>query len=159
MPVPFAFRLRRRLDVPLPKPGWPAAIRRSAFDPDLHAAGIHDLLARSYANGGGSVADFPIWRAKLLQDSEYEPDLCFLACDDDGAVIGVAQCWSSAFIKDLAVDAAWRRRGLGRALLLEAFQVFRARGAPAVELKVEADNATALAFYRRCGMQVVEELA
>ena len=57
-----------------------------------------------------------------------------------GALAGVAQCWTGAFLKDLAVRPDMRRHGLGRALLHHCFAVFRRRGAPAVDLKVEAEN-------------------
>ena len=61
-------------------------------------------------------------------------------------------------MKDLVVHETWRRRGLGEALLLHVFATFRARGAEAVELKVQSDNTGAVRLYERAGMRVVERL-
>lgn len=62
----------------------------------------------------------------------------------------------SAFIKDLVVHPSARRLGLGEALLRQAFLAFAARGADAVDLKVEIDNPTgARRLYERAGMKEV----
>jgi mycothiol synthase len=59
-------------------------------------------------------------------------------------------------VQSLGVRSAWRRRGLGEALLRAAFRELHARGLRAVELGVEAENATgAVRLYERVGMQVV----
>lgn len=68
-------------------------------------------------------------------------------------MIGLAQCWTSAFLKDLVVSAPWRRKGIGRALLLQAFNTFQERGAVHFDLKVEVGNTSnAEQLYRRAGM-------
>ena len=54
------------------------------------------------------------------------------------------------------VNEAWRRRGLGEALLRHSFLTFRARGSEGVELKVESQNLGAICLYERVGMRVVE---
>jgi ribosomal protein S18 acetylase RimI-like enzyme len=77
---------------------------------------------------------------------------CFLALDHTDGLAGVALCWTSAFLKDLAVRADMRRRGLGEALLLHVLSIFRARGATHVDLKVELDNTDGIRLYQRCGM-------
>jgi [ribosomal protein S18]-alanine N-acetyltransferase len=50
-----------------------------------------------------------------------------------------------------AVDPAWRRRGLGTALLGWLEQVARAAGAVRVDLECRQSNAAALAFYAARG--------
>ena len=79
----------------------------------------------------------------------------FLARDGTGRLAGVAQCWTSGFVKDLAVARDWRRRGLGRALMLRVFAAFAERGAPSVDLKVRAGNTAGRAFYDALGMRKV----
>ena len=76
----------------------------------------------------------------------------FVAVGAAGDPVGLAQCWTSGFIKDLAVVPPWRGRGIGDALLAEVFLEFRNRGLPHVDLKVGAANAPALSVYRRAGM-------
>lgn len=141
--------LRRDLRAPVPPPRWPEGVSLLAFDPEQHAGSIHSLLSAAYAQGGGTIASFEPWWADLRGDAEYDPSLVFLAAPTPEMVVGAAQCWSSGFVKDLAVAAPWRRQGVGGALLLHAFAVFRARGALHIELKVEAGNGDALRLYRR----------
>ena len=93
----------------------------------------------------------------MTSDAEFDPRLWFLA-ETDGELAGVALCWTSGFVKDLAVHESWRRRGLGEALLRHVLATFRARGARVTELKVESDNARAVRLYERLGMRVVERL-
>lgn len=117
---------------------------------------MHRLLEVGYAQGGGEVGTFNAWWAGLRNDDEFAEDLCFLAVSDEGGVVGVAQCWTSAFIKDLAVHPLYRRRGIAEALLKAVFYEFHRRGGRQVDLKVRIDNATgALQLYEKIGMREV----
>ncbi len=153
----LVLRMRRSLSDPIPFPAWPEGIRLVPFEPERHAQPIHALLLTAYAKGGGYVEPFAIWWPSLRDDSEYDPALCFVAVNEQGDVVGVAQCWTSAFIKDLAVHPALRRQGMGSTLLREAFCAFRQRGAAFVDLKVDADNPSgALHLYRSHGFEEIE---
>jgi ribosomal protein S18 acetylase RimI-like enzyme len=127
-----------------------------------HAAKVHALLVAAYVQGGGYqgggyVEPFAIWWPSLTQDAEYDPALCFVAADEGGDILGVAQCWTSAFVKDLAVSPSARRRGLGSALLCHAAHTFRERGSAVIDLKVDADNPSgALHLYRSLGFREIE---
>lgn len=150
-------RMRRSLADPVPEPAWPIGIRLTSFEPERHAQKVHALLVQAYARGGGYVEPFVIWWPNLRDNSEFDPALCFIAVDADGEAVGVAQCWASAFVKDLAVAPALRRHGLGSALLHHAFQVFRERGSRHIELKVHSGNPSgALRLYRSHGFEEVE---
>jgi ribosomal protein S18 acetylase RimI-like enzyme len=153
----LVLRMRRRLADPVPESVWPVGTGLIPFAPDLHAGQVHALLVKAYAQGGGYVEPFAIWWPSLRDDSEYDPTLCFIAADEHGEILGVAQCWTSAFIKDLAVAPAKRRQGLGAALLCHALRVFSVRGAAYVDLKVHADNPTgALRLYRSLAFDEIE---
>jgi ribosomal protein S18 acetylase RimI-like enzyme len=103
------------------------------------------------------VEPFAIWWPSLRGDSEYDPALCFVAANGQDDILGVAQCWTSAFVKDLAVVPAARRHGLGSALLCHAFRIFRDRGAAFLDLKVDADNPSgALRLYRSLRFEEIE---
>jgi ribosomal protein S18 acetylase RimI-like enzyme len=130
---------------------WPEGIRLERFTHAM-ARDAHALMTAAYADGGGRMPAFEAWWRALSQDGEYASELCFPVRDQSGQLAAFAQCWTSGFVKDFAVHPDWQRRGLGRALLLHVFQVFRMRGAIAVSLKVEADNARALQFYRNLGL-------
>jgi ribosomal protein S18 acetylase RimI-like enzyme len=153
----LVLRMRRFLAERVPETVWPAGIGLIPFRPDLHAGQVHALLVEAYARGGGYVEPFAIWWPSLRDDSEYDPTLCFIAADEQGEILGVAQCWTSAFIKDLAVAPAMRRKGLGSALLCHAFRVFSERGAFFVDLKVDTGNPSgALRLYRSLGFDEIE---
>ena len=156
----LVLRMRRDLSEPLPPPSWPHPVRLVPFEPERHAPMVHGPLVAAYAQGGGYVEPFGVWWPSLRNDAEYDPALCLVAADEQGEVAGVAQCWTSAFVKDLAVRPDSRKRGVGSALLLEAFRVFRERGEAFLDLKVDSDNPSgAVRFYRAHGMREVESYA
>ena len=60
------------------------------------------------------------------------------------------------WIGTLGVREAWRRRGLGLALLHESFRRFRSRGETTVALGGDVENPTgATRLYERAGMTVL----
>lgn len=157
MAGPLVLTMRRLLSGSLPQPAWPDGVRRVDFVPDRHARAVHALLRAAYRQGGGYVEPFGLWWPSLQGDAEYDPALCLVAVDGRDEVVGVAQCWTGAFVKDLAVAPDRRRQGLGAALLSSVLHVFRERGAEFVALKVRSDNPTgAIGLYLACGFAVVE---
>jgi ribosomal protein S18 acetylase RimI-like enzyme len=150
-PTPWV-RMQRDLAIPVPAPAWSAGYRLVPFaSADLPA--LHELLTHGYSLGGGHVPPFEDWQAALLANDDFDPTLVFVIRDTSDAIVAVCLCWSSAFIKDLVVDPLARRLGLGEALLRQAFLAFAARGAGAVDPKVEIDNPTgAKRLYERAGM-------
>lgn len=149
--------MRLVLDGELPPPRWPAGLSVRALalgdTPALHA-----LLVHAYRHGAGSVPAYAEWLSWLIEDSEFDPAVCPLVFAGDG-LVAAAICWTSAFVKDLAVHEAFRGRGVGEALLRHVFWTFRARGATKVELKARAHNAPALRLYARVGMVPVERIS
>lgn len=147
-----AFRLRKALDRPIPEPEWPAGFSCRTLLPD-DAAGVHRLLRAAYIEGPG-VPDCAEWWTRFSSDAEFDASLCFLVFRQR-ELAGAALCWTSAFLKDLAVHPDARRLGIGDNLLRLVFRSFQARGGHAVDLKVEADNASAIRLYERAGMHRV----
>jgi len=58
-------------------------------------------------------------------------------------------------VNDLAVDPAFRRHGLARALLRHAIEAARARGCRRATLEVRPTNAPALALYGGFAFEIV----
>ncbi len=151
--------LRMRIDLlgGIPPPRWPEGSGVRTF----HASDgprLHALLEHGYRNGGGAVDALGVWLPALIGDSEFDPATCFLVEVGD-ELAAAAVCWSPGFVKDIVVHETWRRHGLGEALLRLAFATFQARGIAAVELKVHADNASAIRLYERVGMRTVERIS
>ncbi|NWE21511.1 N-acetyltransferase [Pseudomonas sp. P7548] len=145
--------LRRDLLGSLPAPQWPAGTQLDHYRDEL-APAIHAVLSMTQAQGGGRVASLEEWRQQFTTDAEFDPSLCLVASNRDG-ILGVAQCWTSAFIKNLSVHPCAQGQGLGRALLLHTFHVFKQRGEPYVDLKVLESNGRARQLYESAGMRFV----
>lgn len=145
--------MRRNLAEGVPLFAWPEGIELTEYRPEL-AAAVHHLMELGYREGGGRVPSLEVWQQRFETDPEYDPTLCFIARDAEG-IVGVAQCWTSAYIKNLVVHPRVQGLGLGRALLLHAFKVFQQRHEGFVDLKVREDNLRAQRLYESAGMYVV----
>ena len=153
---PFVLRMRRELKGTHPEPSWPGGIRIRELNhkdkKEIMAA--HAVLESVYYEGGGGAAKFSKWWPQLRKDKEFDPALFFIASDVEG-IVGICQCWTSSFIKDVAVIPRARRRGIARALILTAFEAFQKRGAEHVDLKVREENAAAQRLYESLSMTVI----
>lgn len=103
--------------------------------------------------------EFARWQHAVEENPKYDPSLWFVALDGDD-VAGVSLCWPQAdvdpkmgWVGTLGVRRAWRKKGLGLALLRHSFAVFRQRGLLKAGLGVDASNLTgALRLYEKAGM-------
>lgn len=145
--------MRRDLSQDVPTIEWPNGIELTTYSAE-RASAVHELMQIGYREGGGRVPAPDVWQQQFETDPEYDPALCFIASDAEG-VIGLAQCWTSSYIKNLVVHPRAQGRGLGRALLLHAFKAFRDRREGFVDLKVLESNQRAQRLYEMSGMYVV----
>jgi ribosomal protein S18 acetylase RimI-like enzyme len=151
---PNDVRLRRMLDGALQAPSWPQGFALRTFEP-ADAPEVHALLTRVFDDGADG--SFEEWWARISGDAEFDPKLFFLAHDAAGRLAAVALSWTSAFVRDVAVDPTARRLGLAEALMRHVFTVFQARGAAHVDLKTDlVVNADAARLYRRLDMVEVD---
>ncbi|MEP9374054.1 GNAT family N-acetyltransferase [Mesorhizobium sp. KR1-2] len=147
-------RLRYDLDCTLQAPVWPAGFALRTLLSPADAAALHALLTEVFPERRDEP--FDAWWQKLSTDDEFDPALCFLVFDAAGGLVAAAQCWTSAYLKDLAVRPDARRLGLGEALLRQVFYAFHARGAAHVDLKTDLiENRDAVRLYERLGMRRV----
>lgn len=153
----FVLRMRRELTTAIDTPHWPTGVlcRTLGPKPDTKLVqAAHGVLEAGFWEGGGGAPIFRQWWKALRKDAEFDPELVFLAMEGR-QVIGMAQCWTSAFVKDLAVHPRARRLGIGRALMLQVFGAFATRGASHVDLKVREENTAAIALYHSLRMQTI----
>lgn len=146
--------MRRRLDPPEAPVLWPMPLRYVPFEYG-NAEAVHRLLALGTTLGGGHVPDFDTWLTGFKNDPEFDPTLCFVVVDAQD-VIAVAQCWTSAFIRNLVVHPRGQRQGIGERLLSQVFSAFAGREEGQVDLKVMESNLTARRLYERAGMHYVQ---
>ena len=111
-------------------------------------------------------------RTSLGSSGSWAHNLWFLAVEEDNGlhrgrdvIAGVCLCTEflpedsdMAYVDSLGVRRAWRRQGIGLAMLHHAFGVFRRRGKKRVTLHVDAESLTgATRLYERAGMHVEEQ--
>jgi ribosomal protein S18 acetylase RimI-like enzyme len=154
-PVQHYFRLRADLaDLP------PAAIELRTFEPD-DAPAVHQLIEEAFTEiEGHTPMTLEEWRARGMEKSGHDPSLWLLADDEQGlagAALGERWDEGTGYVAELAVARRARGRGLGRALLLGAFDAFRAAGLRHAELSVHGRNRGALALYESVGMRSIWE--
>lgn len=152
----YCLLLRKDLTRPLTAAHWPADVSLVTLSDELLQP-VHALLSQGYSDGSGSIESLEDWRHNLLHDAEFDPQLCFIAMRS-GIVVGVAQGWTSAYLKDLVVHARHQGQGIGRALLARVFEVYAQRGEPCVDLKVMEGNTAARRLYERAGMVQVQRI-
>jgi ribosomal protein S18 acetylase RimI-like enzyme len=81
----------------------------------------------------------------------------FLVAESDGQIVGAVMAGYEGhrgWINYLAVAPAARKKGVGRALMLEAERGLQAAGCPKINLQVRPDNPGVIAFYERIGFRV-----
>lgn len=95
---------------------------------------------------------FP-WSEKTLASNQGERYLNLkLKVDDDIAAFAITQVvLDEATLFNIAVDPAYQRRGLGRALLEHVIDEVEKRGVATLWLEVRASNAGAIALYEGLG--------
>ena len=64
-------------------------------------------------------------------------------------VVSTAEGGLSGLLEDLVVSSAYRRRGLGKALLSTAMKWAREQGATRIQLLADGRNVPAIIFYRK----------
>ena len=124
----------------------------------VHHRGRPDL----FRDGGRKYDDGQL--AALLADKDHP---ILVAVDGSDRVVGYAFCvyqvhqgegalqdMTTLYLDDLCVDEACRGQHVGSALYQAVLELARSAGCQSVTLNVWACNQEAMAFYRRCGLQV-----
>jgi ribosomal protein S18 acetylase RimI-like enzyme len=160
--VRYSFRMEASLAQLPAEPRWPDGIDVRAGDP-ADSGDVYAAYRESFADAWGAVEEpYADFLHNWGVGGDLDASLWFLAVEG-GELAGVALCLPSrggedelGWVSVLGVRRPWRRRGLGRDLLLHAFRELRARGKQRVGLGVDADSPTgAVALYESVGMRVV----
>ena len=107
---------------------------------------------------------FETWREFGVKQTNLDPSLWFLAWDGDD-VVGLSLNFLErsgdpgyGWVGTIGVRRAWRRRGIGEALLRLSFKALHARGQRRVRLSVDAESITgATRLYERVGMRTIRQ--
>jgi mycothiol synthase len=154
------YRMRIELDRPPEKPQWPEGVTvRTVSEEDAEA--VYEAHQESFEDHWEHARrPFDEWKHAFMGEG-FDPGLWFVA-ESEGEIAGVSLCKQhegepdQGVVRVLGVRTPWRRRRLGRALLLHSFQEFRRRGLKAAILGVDAMSLTgANRLYESVGMRVI----
>jgi len=155
----YIFQMRIELDSTPSEPRWPPGISVRTAVPNQDDRTIYELIQSAFDQPGRTPPSFEEWKAFLMRSDIFEAGLWFLGVADE-QVVGACLCFKypgQGWVRQLGVADAYRRRGLGTALLLHAFVEFSKRGISEVGLTVDSDNPRAFTFYQRVGMKRVRQ--
>jgi mycothiol synthase len=156
------YRMRIELDHEPSEPHWPEGVTLRTAMPD-DAEALYEAHQESFEDHWEHTRmPFEVWQHWLMREG-FDPTLWFLV-EDGEEIAAVEFCREHegeprlGWVGVLGVRKQWRRRGLGRALLLHAFREFRRRGFHAAALGVDAESLTgANRLYESAGMRVVRQ--
>lgn len=132
-----------------------SARRATAQDAD-------EILALMAELGRPPVAPDPSAQREVVLAHLAHPDGLILVVDGDGELAGAASLWfrprlnwvtPEAWLPDLVVRAAYRRRGVATALLDACVAEARARSCHALKLESGYDRAEAHLLYEGYGLE------
>jgi mycothiol synthase len=160
------YKMARNLDDPFPDvPPTPPGLTLAPYTADRDEA-VRQAHREAFAgHWGATPPDEQRWSHRYTGTQTFRPDVSWLVLNGeevaaylltsfweaDAAATGVRE----AFVGQLGVRPAWRRRGLGGLLLATALDSYRAAGYARSVLTVDTGNATgALRLYERAGYAV-----
>jgi GNAT superfamily N-acetyltransferase len=155
------FRMVVDLESAPDAPRWPEGLELRALDverdgPQMHAA-VEEALAEEW---GFRPRPYDEWCERAFGWPRFDAALVPVVWDGN-ELAATSLNYSKrmgdwGWIGALAVRPAWRRRGLGIALLQDSFRRFHERGERTVALGVDSENPTgATRLYERAGMRIL----
>jgi mycothiol synthase len=161
-PIRYYEEMRRPLDSSIPDLPLPAGLRLEAWSSQRD-----DAIRRAHNEAftdhwGSSPLSRESWVQRFVGSPHFRPDLTWCVLDgdevaayclsyhspDDTQVAGLREAW----LGQIGVRRAWRRRGLASALVCHVMRLMAQAGLERAGLQVDSDNPTgAGALYRRLG--------
>lgn len=140
---------------------FPDGIELRPFNREEHARAVWQADNETFRDHWGSHEHpFEEWQHRKFGAPNFDPTLWMVAWDGD-QIAGFSQNryrMGIGWIGTLGVRRAWRKRGLGLALLNQSFREFYSRGTTTIGLGVDASNPTgATRIYQRAGMYTASE--
>jgi mycothiol synthase len=152
-------RMRITLDGVSPVPPAPPAgvtVRPLRPDDEADVRRFHAVIEEAFRDTDHQHLGYDDWRRQV--DAETTTTWSeWLVAEVDGRTAGALQSWDGetdeGWVKRLAVAGAYRRRGIGEALLRHAFAVYASNGRTRAGLGVDMENPTrAVRLYLAVGM-------
>lgn len=151
-----AWLLRLPEEAPIQQQPLPAGIEVRPFDPATEEQAVYRVIEEAFSEWPDREPQtLEFWRTQMLERSDYDPGLLFVAADGT-QVVGAAFCTlypDEGWVHYVGVARSHRGRGLGKALLQASFEAFRRLGSPLIGLGTDSRTG-ALDLYLHIGMVV-----
>jgi len=156
-PVRVFREMRIELEAPPPAPEWPEGLRVVPFDAERDARDFHAAHQEAFADAWGFTPhDFESWSKATIGRAGFDPAMWCVARAGDEIAAGticIGDTYGGGFVQALFTRRRWRNRGVGAALLADAFVRFWERGERNIGLGVDAAaDSGAFRLYERAGM-------
>jgi mycothiol synthase len=150
-------RMERDLSIPIPDRAPPSGAVVRPIDPDSELEERVALHREVWANSAMTPDSYRRMRAV----PGYSPDLDIVAVLPDGAFAAYCICWldpasGSGEFEPVGTRAAYRRQGLGKAVVEEGLRRLRSRGARTAIVYCSGMNPAAQALYESAGFAVTD---
>ena len=160
-PLRYHWRMEIVLDGPPAEPKFPDGIELRPFVKGEHDVPVWQAQNEAWRDHWGSHdVTLEEWKRSRFDDPEFDPSLWQIAWKGE-EVAGFSlnrYRMGIGWIRTLGVRRAWRKRGLGEALLRQSFGEFYKRGTRTIGLGVDAQNPTgATRLYQKVGMYIASE--
>jgi mycothiol synthase len=151
------YRMEIELEDEPQAPRWPEGTEVAAVA-EADVARFHEALDEAFAEEWGHEPDSGTDWVAIRERRSPDRSLWFAVTDGDeiaAAAVAEEERWGAGWIASLGVRKPWRRRGIGRALLVHCFRELWARGKAKIALGVDSQNPTgATRLYEQSGMHV-----
>ena len=163
------YRMMTDLDSAPEVPPLPEGITIRPYNPETELEAVYLTMWDAFKDHFGVIVPpfekgLAEFKHNFLEDPGYDPRFWFVAMDGD-QMAGICICRrvdaedpECGWVNELGVRRDWRKRGVGYALLKQAFAAFYADGRKRAGLGVDSQNLTgALRLYERAGMHVARQ--
>ena len=163
------YTMHIEMDAEPPAPRWADGIALRPFVPERDMEAVYRADVEAFSDHFGYIVQpfdvgFPRFVHHFTETENYDPSIWYVAWDGDevaGISLGRPHAYEDpemGWVSTLGVRRAWRKRGLGLALLQHSFGEFYKRGMRKVGLGVDAGSLTgALRLYEKAGMHVARQ--
>jgi GNAT superfamily N-acetyltransferase len=141
------------IESPFPEISVPEGFRLQGLADDNDLVKLDRCLHRGFNHEGEPPADGPEGRKKMQSAPHYRKDLCLVAVAPNGDFVSFAGLWFDegnrvGYVEPVATDPDYRRRGLGRACVLEGIRRCGELGATVAYVGTDIAFYLSLGFHR-----------
>lgn len=143
-----------RVTAPIPSRALPEGFKLRSLADDNDLRKVDRVLWRGFNHQGEPPADSLEGRRKMQSGPNYRKDLTVVVQDSGGAFVAYCGMWyvpelKYAYVEPVATDPDYRRRGLGKAAVMEGIRRCAFEGAEVAYVGSDQEFYSAMGFTER----------